>query len=445
MPDSYRPTLYDFIAHEALAFYTSGEQAAALPEDVFELSADSPLFDPAEKFLAWRPGNSDAVPPKLRAIRLYQDLLRLHIEDSVSRMAFAHADLERLTWGWNAAFGEDKDARYQAALENFIRTYADFDIAALALEHKASLLHRQGDFAAAHKLALRGAQTFPQSPGGKLCRNLVTEIEAKSATITTERIWNAPWPEITVRYRNVEAVFFRAIPVDWEIFLQKRHNRPENLSDKERRDILARKTALEWSSKLPPTEDYKEATFQTPAPGTLKPGYYFIAASHDPSFAETDNVVSMTGIWVSRLALVTRTRDGRIEGFVLQANSGEPVAGAEVSVWHLNNQGDRIADPTLHTDEDGFFSLKPTDNHGYLLRARHNGQDVATLSDIHSYNWRGEQPPRPDALTAFFTDRAIYRPGQTIQYKGICIWVDQAKDNYEVLKGAQLTVRRAPG
>ncbi|HOC57054.1 MAG TPA: alpha-2-macroglobulin family protein [Verrucomicrobiota bacterium] len=439
-PDSYRPTLYDFIAHEALVFYTSGEQAAALPEDVFELSADSPIFDTAEKFLAWRPGNSDAVPPKLRAIRLYQDLLRLHIEDSAPRMAFAHADLERLTWGWNAAFGEDKDARYQAALENFIRTYADFDIAALALEREARLLQRQGELAAAHKLARRGVQTFPEAPGGRLCRNLVAEIEAKSASITTERVWNAPWPDITVRYRNVEAVYFRAIPVDWELFLEKRRNRPENLNEKERREILARTPALEWAAKLPPTTDYRESTFQTPAPGTLKPGYYFIAASHDPKFAETDNVVSMTGIWVSRLALVTRTRDGRIEGFVLQANSGEPVAGAEVSVWHLNNQGDRIADPTLHTDEDGFFSLKPTDNHGYLLRAHHNGQDVATVSDIHSYNWRGEQPPRPDALTVFFTDRAIYRPGQTIQYKGICIWVDQAKDNYEVLKGEQLTV-----
>ena len=27
LPDAYRPTLYDFIAHEALRFYTSGEQA----------------------------------------------------------------------------------------------------------------------------------------------------------------------------------------------------------------------------------------------------------------------------------------------------------------------------------------------------------------------------------------------------------------------------------
>ena len=32
IPDSYRPTLYDFVAHQALDFYNSGEQAAARPK-----------------------------------------------------------------------------------------------------------------------------------------------------------------------------------------------------------------------------------------------------------------------------------------------------------------------------------------------------------------------------------------------------------------------------
>ncbi len=441
MPDSYRPTLYDFIAHEALDFYTSGEQAAAKPEDAFELSADSPILDSAEKFMGWQPAaGADTDSPVLKAIRLYQNLLRFHKQDPAPPFAFAAADLERLTWGWNTAFGEDKNTRYKAALESFIRIYADFDISALAMEREARVVQQEGDLVAARKLALRGVELFPLSPGGKLCRNLVTEIEAKSAGITTERVWNAPWPEIAVRYRNVEAVYFRAIPVDWEMFLEKRHNRPENLSDKERREILARKPALEWSAKLPPTTDYKEKTFATPAPGSLKPSLYFIAASHEPKFGEGDNIVSMTDVWVSDLALVTRTREGGIEGFVLKANSGEPITGAEVSVWHLDNQGSRVADPTLTTDESGFFSIKPSQNRGYLFRARHNGQELAAAGDLWAHGDYRSQEPRPAAQTVFFTDRAIYRPGQTIQYKGICLWVDQTKDNYEVLKGEQLTV-----
>jgi hypothetical protein len=461
MPDSYRPTLYDFIAYQALQFYTSGEQAAAKPQDSFELSADSSVLDSAEKFMGWQPvAGADTDSPVLKAIRLYQALLGFHKNDAAPPFAFAHADLERLTWGWNAAFGDEKNPRYKAALEAFIRTYADFDISVLAIEREARVLQQEGDLVGARKLALRGLELFPQSPGGKLCRNLVSEIEAKSATITTERVWNCfpgsraslspaaepgkdkrdACPTLTVSYRNVDAVYFRAIPYDWETFLGRRFIRPENLNDQQRREMVARKPALEWSAKLPPTSDYKQRTFETPAPDSFKPGYYIIAASCDPKFGEADNVVSLTDVWVSGLAVVTRTRNGRIEGFVLQTDSGEPVNGAEVSVWHLDNQGNRIADPTLKTDENGAFSLKPSENRGYLFRARHNGQELATVADIWTYGWQNRQPYQPAAQTVFFTDRAIYRPGQTIQYKGICLWVDQAKDNYEVLKREQLTV-----
>ena len=221
--------------------------------------------------------------------------------------------------------------------------------------------------------------------GGKLCRNLVEEIEAKSANISTERVWtcfegsgtgfaqtpenqSAAKPEscanIAIHYRNVDAVYFRAIPYDWEAFLQKRRNRPENLSDAERREILRQTPALEWSEKLAPTTDSKKKAVMVPAPDKLKAGFYFIGASHDPKFGERQNVVSMATVWVSDLALVTRSRNGQFEGFVLAANSGEPVAGAEVAVWHLDQNGNRIADPALKTDENGWFAFQPSVNRG---------------------------------------------------------------------------------
>jgi hypothetical protein len=471
MSDRYRPTLYDFIAQEALEFYTSGEQAGAKPEDAFELSAESPIFDSPDKFLAWKAGQPSASAtagglqessPVLRAIHLYQELLRFHQKDPAQQMAFADANLERLSWGWNAAFGEQKNTRYKAALETFIHTYADFEISALAMEREARVMQQEDDLFAAHKLAARGAELFPSSPGGKLCRNLVAEIEAKSASITTERVWQCGaglaatggaetqqpagqkqpdiCPTLDVTYRNVDAVYFRAIPYGWDIFLEKLHNRPENLTDKERREILSAKPSLEWSEQLPPTTDYQEKTFSVPAPKTLKPGFYFIAASYDAKFGEKENIVSMAAVWVSDLSLITRTREGRIEGFVLDANSGEPIPGAEVSVWHLDNQGNRTADPTLTTDENGFFSMKPAQNLGYLYRARYQGRELAAMGDIWTFGWQEPPPPRPEAKTIFFTDRSIYRPGQTIQYKGICLWVDQGKDSYEVLKGEELTV-----
>ncbi len=276
----------------------------------------------------------------------------------------------------------------------------------------------------------------------------MTEIEAKSASINTERIWNCgagisptgSCPVITVQYRNVGVVYFRAIPVDWEIFLDKHRNRPNSLSDAERREIIARAPALEWSAQLPATTDYKQKTFAVSAPDALKPGFYFIVASHDPKFGEKENVVSLTDVWVTGLTLVTRSRGGKSGGFVLQANSGEPIAGAKVSVWHLDAQGNRVADAPLTTDENGQFEMTPEKNRGYLFRASYEGQQVATADDIWNYDWQSQDPRQAQAQTIFFTDRALYRPGQTIQYKGICIWSDQAKNVYETLKGEEVTV-----
>jgi len=192
-PDSYRPTLFDFIAQEALEFYTSGEQAGAKAEGTFELSADSPALESVENFITWdisRAANGDTNSPVVKAILTYQRLLQFHKTDSPPQLAFAATDLERLTWAWNAAFGEDKNKRYLTALNLFISTYADFEIMALACEREARVMQADDDLLAAHSLAERGAKVFPQSPGGKLCRNFLNELEAKFAYINTERVWN---------------------------------------------------------------------------------------------------------------------------------------------------------------------------------------------------------------------------------------------------------------
>jgi uncharacterized protein YfaS (alpha-2-macroglobulin family) len=114
-----------------------------------------------------------------------------------------------------------------------------------------------------------------------------------------------------------------------------------------------------------------------------------------------DNQVSLTDVWVSDLALVTRSRNGQFEGFVLAANSGEPVAGVEVAVWHLDQNGNRIADPALKTDENGWFAFQPSVNRGYLFRARFNGREVASINDLWNYNYQVQPTMRPEAQTIF--------------------------------------------
>ena len=205
LPDSYRPTLYDFLANEALKFYTSGEQAAAKPEDAFEIAADVPIFGNSETFLGWNPDTTDLDSPKLKAIRLYQELLRFHQNDR-DLSAFLDADIGRLVYAHNVAFGETKSARFKDALKAVADKWADHELSALAIYHWARTLQQEDSLVEARSTAQRGANAHRDSAGGKLCRNLIAEIEAKSANIMTERVWNAPWPKIQVRYRNVTNV-----------------------------------------------------------------------------------------------------------------------------------------------------------------------------------------------------------------------------------------------
>ncbi|HPP52256.1 MAG TPA: hypothetical protein PK777_04835, partial [Thermoguttaceae bacterium] len=318
VPDTYRPTMFDFIAYEALEFYTSGEQAAAKPEDAFELLADSPIFDPAEKFMEWKFQTTDADSPVVKAIMLYQALLSFHKNDKNSA-AFLDADLWRLHFGYNKAVGENKNERYKAALKHYIDKNGDHEISARPRFYWAQVLRDAGDLVEARKIALQGAQAFPESIGGRMCHNLVQEIEAKSLQIATERVWNQPWPTIQVRYRNLNKVYFRVVSVDWEQAIRGSKQRPEFFDDNERRALLKQKPVLEWSVNLPPTPDYQERVEELPVNSDLKPGFYVLLASDDPKFPvpvqipmvgpqQPNHVVHGTDFWVSTLALVVRTR-----------------------------------------------------------------------------------------------------------------------------------------
>ncbi|MHC4370980.1 MAG: MG2 domain-containing protein, partial [Planctomycetota bacterium] len=438
VPDSYRPTLYDFLAHEALSFYNAGEQAGSESMDAFEIMADSPIFAPVAEFLAWQPGTTDADSAKLKAIQLYQALLTFHKDDS-DKTAFIDADLHRLNFGYNHALGPDKPDLYMAALERFADKWSGHEIVSRALHEWAKVAHAEGDFARAHEIAGRGWNTYPDSTGGIWCYNLIQQIEAKSATIKTERVWNDPLPDIEVTYRNVERVFFRAVPFDGEEAIQPAWS---YVDDDELTTLLRIQPALEWNADLPATADYQQRTETIAAPEGLEKGFYFIIASHDPSFGGNDNQISVARVWVSDLSLVVRTANGAgsVEGFVLDARDGGPLVGATVTRWtYHSNSRKYLRGAETTSDENGLFSFSYHTGHDrFIIVAEHGGQKLASQN-----TYRVPQPLNPlqgREGTIFFTDRSLYRPGQTIHYKGICIRTDPRLDDYRTLAGERLTV-----
>ena len=159
--------------------------------------------------------------------------------------------------------------------------------------------------------------------------------------------------------------------------------------------------------------------------------------SHDPEFKDKDNVVRHSIFWVSDLSLVLRVhnKSGHLQGFVLNADTGEPIQGAKVRSW-VSKKTNIELEP-LNTDANGIFNIKrPRDRISVLVshggKHSHRRKLDFTLLKITITT--------SDMNTRFFTDRSLYRPGQTIRYKGISYRVDQGKDNYKVIPDRELTV-----
>ncbi|TWU07563.1 alpha-2-macroglobulin family protein [Stieleria varia] len=437
--DAYRPTLFDVLAHDALEFYTAGEQGGSKSQDYFEPAAESPIFSDTADFIAWEPETTDADSPTLRAIRLYQDLLRFHESDE-DVTAFADNDLSRIVLASAKAVGAEKQDRYLASLRRLIERYDDHPVSALARHYLAQQHHNNEDFVLAHEIASVAVERFADSVGGRRCHNLIQQIEAKQLEVRTERVWNGDQPELLVDYRNITEVHFRIVRFDFETHIQSSQREPHYVYNNELQELLARPFLKSWSVELPATEDYKARIETLEPPAGLPPGSYLLIASGKQDFSLDENQISVVEIWVSDLALVVRTSFNStvVNGFVLDAQSGEPIRGATVDAWIRQRDGRSTRSMSVRTDQSGFYEFQPTPRQQLTIHARHRNQSLSS-DNVISVRARRDQEELVRA-TKFFTDRSIYRPGQTIQYKGICHSYNQADGDYKTSPNMPVTV-----
>src|SRR5262249_28972669 len=141
----------------------------------------------ADAFLAWRPTSSDTLSPTLRAVRIYQELLRFHRRDRDPSALF-DADLWRYEFARNKAVGAQTSERYRQAMDDFAARHADHELSARALRNWASILQQRGDLVGAVRVALRGAERFPNSAWGRGCANLIAQIRSPELSLGTSRV-----------------------------------------------------------------------------------------------------------------------------------------------------------------------------------------------------------------------------------------------------------------
>ncbi|NOX99694.1 MAG: hypothetical protein GXP30_08205, partial [Verrucomicrobia bacterium] len=259
--------------------------------------------------------------------------------------------------------------------------------------------------------------------------------------ISAERVWNQAGPEVSVNYRNLTKLHFRVYRYSWNEMRKKNFWNPDVLNDRKRIDLLlGKKAQREWSVDLPVTADFQVRTEAVTVPDDLDAGFYFILSSNKKDFRdEKQNQVHITGFWVSRLALIMKTSysSDQIEGIVLDAISGEPVKAAKITAWTEEGRKKPFWTGSVKTDANGLFHFKGKTDSSYQLLAEHQGQAISTMQQMRSARTPKE---RPHEQTYFFTDRALYRPGQTIQYKGLSVFYDQKNNDYHPLKQRKITV-----
>ena len=469
MPDRYRPTVWDVVVHDALDFAASGERGAVAPEDAFELDAASPVLDPVEGFLDWRPDTApdqtDADSPLLDSVRLFRELILFHRDDA-DRTAGLAADLDRLEWagGRVVATGgpEEITARREMALEAFMQRAEGHEIESLAAAQLAELAQARGDLVDARRIAAQAAEKHPDSPGGRRCRAVVVAIESRSLALQTERSWARPWPTIRVNARNLTRLHLRLARCDWRARLEAGKPHAHWIDDADRAAILALPAVRSRAIDIPAADDFADHAHDLPVAATfdadtLPPGPYWLLASQREDFAADDNVVSLALVWVTRLALVAETGRSageaggpRLAGHVVDVASGEPQPEVEV-VALLRDQGGRqpayARRQSVRTDALGRFTLDAPQGQEIVVVAgvdRDGGRHEATFGPTQV--WSQQQPDTVSSIV-LFTDRGIHRPGQILFYKGIAAQGDQQKRQYGVLADQQVdvTLRDANG
>ena len=393
LPESYCPTLFDFAVRDAIRFY--GE---IVPDDTLE-----------------------------KGIALYNKLITFHREDGdIDALAMAELDCAEYVRAFDVKPDKVRKALFAAFLDNFLKRYeGKTDVVSIAAAKKANLMREgNGDLVTPHALASTYAARYPKSIGGKMCANVVAQIESKSLSVETERNWCTPLPDITVKARNVTEVHFRLVKVSFDDLVEDKSMGVSGYGSDEMKDkYLKRKAVKEWKETLPLKPDFSEQSFSLPAPQGLPLGHYILYAAGNKKFGGDKEPLFAQHVTLTFLALVLDTGNRQFRGTVYYAESGIPVEGATVELWGPPPRGGRFKKlrEKYVTDADGRFTAKFVTDNGMPMnrnvRVVKDGDEVLSLKS-EGPGWSHDEAPKFDHME-IFTDRSLYRPGQDINVKGI--------------------------
>ncbi|UYZ63085.1 alpha-2-macroglobulin family protein [Hymenobacter weizhouensis] len=437
-----RPTLYDLLAHRAVDGLQNDEYYVTRPAAQFELT-DPALLGPAADFarLLLTAPPADSLNGQFQALQVLQQLTRFRLQDQANPAALADVELKRLRFVAEHAELADKDALYRTALARAAETFRSLPISTEFMAAQAESL-AESQPAQARKLAQAAEKAFPKSRGAGRARALRQRIEAMELRFTVEDVVlpGQPWL-LKLTVRNAPQLYARAYRISQAQVLRQLE-RPDLYAGKtfwqQYGRVLTQAPAATWTLPVPGSQDYRSHTVQHAGPA-LPLGHYLLVLSTAPEVPTKEQAgptAAYAQLSVSELSQVRRAAAGKQGGtqvLVLHRQSGKALGGVQVRPMlhqfnaQRNQWGTQLGE-SAQTSAEG-LALLPADEAGNIQVRRQTrgvllrrGPDTLLVQEYYGYyNSRNadDEAEEPSVKTFLFTDRAIYRPGQTVYFKGI--------------------------
>jgi len=418
----YRPTLYDFLANNALEFYKSSETAITNAAYKFEIDNPTYLSD-YQTFSKLELTTKDTFSLQYNALKVYQELIKFHLKEN-NLKALTVVDIDRLNFiNQNATFN-NKEAVYLSTLKSTKKHFINKEESALYAFEIAKIHQNKSENKLAIAICKEVINQFPESLGAKKCVVLKTQILEKSLALTTEQfVPKNTASRVLITYKNIDKLYFTAYKITKEALdkFYKIYNTEETL-----KFINSLEKKVNWNTNLRNENDYLRHTTEVIIP-KLNNGIYLIIASEKEN-NNTKSTFGTTVIQATNLALIENNFDNKHNYQIVNRNTGKPIKNAEITLKSTNQQ-DKNINKKLTTDKNGFASFKSDNYYPNTLISVKTEDDSASFGKQYLYKNNQENIKEVDeSLYSFiFTDRSIYRPGQTVYFKTIILKKDGDK------------------
>ncbi|MDR2233653.1 MAG: hypothetical protein LBE56_11105 [Tannerella sp.] len=447
--DSYQPALYDLLANRALEFYATYFGFISLPQHVFVI--DNPdYFADVQSFINIDIQTEDTLSSKYLTLKTFQELLRFHLQNSglgaPSERANDHiaalidADLRRINYLRTNALNSDREKLYEEALIRMGNTYRAYSqnirvllcLGDFYINQGASWRNNKTDslkagYSKAFAVYERIVKDYPNLTDEQIdnqAEALKRHVFGTELDVETEGVQlpNLPF-QAQLKFRNLENVHTTVYRLTLEKALYYLDNYYTINRDSQRMAYFIGSLSaiqLQEQVKLPSVSDhqYYATTVKIPP---LNDGFYLIAVSDKKDFLTSSAVYAASLVQISPLMAQDRSIDSVMTVMVTDRRTGEPVANAKIAAYQRDS---KLAEFT--TDKNGLARSPIVNQRNSRITRYHVSAGNRQLT-VFNTSYDASTNRRQESRAVAFTDRSIYRPGQTVYFKAILY--NQSADN----------------